>query len=394
MTASQPNLLELAKQGDARAIAALLNRSLEPKIITVKVFLKDGCLSIFLEANQTPNQQVLTSFVYKGLTSLGITSIKTVKLYGRQKGSDFPDWQQQFNLETYVASESAQITIIQPKPSTIQPIVPVQSSVKSHAQDKKLTFIAAVGAATVFSFGIICVGGWFFFTRSAQATAVTQAKALVTSVSTIEIHSDLDALKTDEKQLQDNQKKLKDAINLLSGAPKLPVFGLTTIETERVKAQTQIASIEQSLQDVEQKIKRLEQLLPALKEAIDKFSAMNSGLDVGMNYKDYGQQVRELKVVLDRFERQPGADEHPVYKELVAAFKEYDLARNVWKYYITSDETHNFFDASSSYGELVTSEYGVDVRQIGGEGYVYLDDAVAAIWRRASKYVKNAQKPT
>ncbi|MHC5858957.1 hypothetical protein [Nostoc sp.] len=40
----QPNLLELAKQGDAQAITSLMNRQLQPKGITVKVALKDACL--------------------------------------------------------------------------------------------------------------------------------------------------------------------------------------------------------------------------------------------------------------------------------------------------------------------------------------------------------------
>ncbi|WP_277926746.1 MULTISPECIES: hypothetical protein [Nostoc] len=40
---TQPNLLELAKQGDAQAIASLINRQLQPKGITAKVALKDAC---------------------------------------------------------------------------------------------------------------------------------------------------------------------------------------------------------------------------------------------------------------------------------------------------------------------------------------------------------------
>ncbi|WP_242063438.1 hypothetical protein [Nostoc sp. FACHB-892] len=40
---TQPNLLELAKQGDAQAIASLMNRQLQPKGITAKVALKDAC---------------------------------------------------------------------------------------------------------------------------------------------------------------------------------------------------------------------------------------------------------------------------------------------------------------------------------------------------------------
>lgn len=93
MTASQPNLLELAKQGDARAIAALMNRQLQPKGIIAKVALKDGCLQVILEATQVPtDQQSLIDFIRKGILGLGNESIQRIKVYGRKAGEEFPDW--------------------------------------------------------------------------------------------------------------------------------------------------------------------------------------------------------------------------------------------------------------------------------------------------------------
>lgn len=56
MTTAQPNPVELAKQGDVRAIALLINRSLQSKGIVARSVLKDGCLQIMLEATQTPDQ--------------------------------------------------------------------------------------------------------------------------------------------------------------------------------------------------------------------------------------------------------------------------------------------------------------------------------------------------
>jgi hypothetical protein len=50
MNQTQPNLLELAKQGNAKAIATLINRQLQPKGITAKAAFKDGCLQIMLES--------------------------------------------------------------------------------------------------------------------------------------------------------------------------------------------------------------------------------------------------------------------------------------------------------------------------------------------------------
>lgn len=96
---TQPNLLELAKQGDARAIAALINRSVQPKGITVvKAAFKDSCLQIMLESATVPNQQALVAFVRKEITGLAAASIQRVRVYGRRTGEEVPAWSQEFEL--------------------------------------------------------------------------------------------------------------------------------------------------------------------------------------------------------------------------------------------------------------------------------------------------------
>ncbi len=67
---TQENLLELAKQGNSKAIATLINRQLQPKGITVKANFKDRCLQIVLESAQIPDQEALVVFIRKGITSL------------------------------------------------------------------------------------------------------------------------------------------------------------------------------------------------------------------------------------------------------------------------------------------------------------------------------------
>jgi hypothetical protein len=98
MTTPQPNLLQLAKLGDLRAIAALMNHSLQPKGITAKVALKDGCLQVMLESAQVPDQQSLVVFVRKGITNLEIAFIERIKIYGRVSGEEFPAWNQELEL--------------------------------------------------------------------------------------------------------------------------------------------------------------------------------------------------------------------------------------------------------------------------------------------------------
>lgn len=98
MTDPKSDITSLAKQGNPRAIATLMNQSLQPKGITAKVALKDGCLQIMLESTQVPNQTSLVAFVRKGVTSLGISSVERVKVYGKQSGEEFPAWNQDFEL--------------------------------------------------------------------------------------------------------------------------------------------------------------------------------------------------------------------------------------------------------------------------------------------------------
>ncbi|NJN12847.1 MAG: hypothetical protein HC815_34820 [Richelia sp. RM1_1_1] len=91
---SQQNILELAKQGDAQAIASLMNRQLQPKGITVKATINDSCLQIMLLSHETPNQQALVEFIRKGLTGLKITSIERVQIFAKKIEEDFPSWSQ------------------------------------------------------------------------------------------------------------------------------------------------------------------------------------------------------------------------------------------------------------------------------------------------------------
>ncbi|MEH1890612.1 MAG: TM2 domain-containing protein [Nostoc sp.] len=98
MTNVQHNLLQLAKQGDPKAIAALMNRSLQPKGVTAKVAFKDGCLQIMLESAQVTEQQALVAFVRKGITNLETALIERVKIYGKCLGEEFPVWNQELEF--------------------------------------------------------------------------------------------------------------------------------------------------------------------------------------------------------------------------------------------------------------------------------------------------------
>ncbi|MBR8838247.1 MAG: PrsW family intramembrane metalloprotease [Stigonema ocellatum SAG 48.90 = DSM 106950] len=95
---TEPNFLELTNIGDSQAIASLMNRSLQPRGVTVEASFKDTCLHIWLKSNRVLNQQALVAFVRKVMMSLETESIITVRVYAQQTGESFPDWTEEFIL--------------------------------------------------------------------------------------------------------------------------------------------------------------------------------------------------------------------------------------------------------------------------------------------------------
>src|SRR6478672_803740 len=127
---TQSNTLELAKKGDAKAIAALMNRHLQQKGITVTVINSNDCLQIFLESKQLPDQQALAAWVHKSLTSLDSASIQVVVLYGQHTGEDFPVWNQKLELTgQQLTSPNSQL-----KEDTPPPVKSEQKSLSSKKQ--------------------------------------------------------------------------------------------------------------------------------------------------------------------------------------------------------------------------------------------------------------------
>ncbi|MBD2054655.1 hypothetical protein H6F88_01185, partial [Oculatella sp. FACHB-28] len=101
MTASQPHLSELAKQGDIKAIATLINFRLQPDNIIAKISLKDSCLHVVLESTEVPKQQVVL-LIQEEVRNLKLNlsgKIKRIKVYGRRKDTFDSAWNQEFEVE-------------------------------------------------------------------------------------------------------------------------------------------------------------------------------------------------------------------------------------------------------------------------------------------------------
>jgi hypothetical protein len=95
---SQADLWAQAKQGNAQAIAVLMNQQLQPKGIRAKATTEQGRLKIIFEARVVPPEKPLLAFTQRGLSKLGITVIDQVMIYGKQAYSDQLSWQAELSL--------------------------------------------------------------------------------------------------------------------------------------------------------------------------------------------------------------------------------------------------------------------------------------------------------
>ncbi len=94
---TQPQLLELARQGHAKAIATVISQFLKSRGINTLAKSKDACLHIILESDQVPNQASMSQFVHQKLLDLKIKSIQKVKVYARTPGNKSIAWVQEFS---------------------------------------------------------------------------------------------------------------------------------------------------------------------------------------------------------------------------------------------------------------------------------------------------------
>lgn len=95
---SQQEILTLAKEGDAVAIAFLITQALGNKGITVKAARQSQCLHLLLEAEQIPPEDACIRVVVKGLIRLQAASLSQVKIYGRCRSQQLAGWTQTVEL--------------------------------------------------------------------------------------------------------------------------------------------------------------------------------------------------------------------------------------------------------------------------------------------------------
>ncbi|MFQ3679474.1 MAG: hypothetical protein SNJ60_03055 [Pseudanabaenaceae cyanobacterium] len=98
------NLLELARQGNVKVIAALLNRLLKSQNMLVAVSRSDRLLEVEIETDRregermrVPNPEVLTTTLQKWLLTIGV-NVPRLRVSWRPAGSESATWEQECDL--------------------------------------------------------------------------------------------------------------------------------------------------------------------------------------------------------------------------------------------------------------------------------------------------------
>jgi hypothetical protein len=106
MSTTPHNVLQLARQGNPDAIAALMNQHLQARGITAQVTQQDDALNVFLESAQALSQEELVAYVQKGVTGLSLDNIHQLNVSGKQVGHTAADWTEtiQFNSPSAVST--------------------------------------------------------------------------------------------------------------------------------------------------------------------------------------------------------------------------------------------------------------------------------------------------
>ena len=96
---TQLSVMDLAKQGDPQAIAALINRSLASKGIHATAELAGSCLRISLYASQIPNPKAVITIIQRGMLILQVEKIKRLKILTYRSDNNYLAWQQEIELD-------------------------------------------------------------------------------------------------------------------------------------------------------------------------------------------------------------------------------------------------------------------------------------------------------
>lgn len=361
---TQANLLELAKQGDAQAIASLMNRQLQPKGITVKVALKDACLQVMLESAQVPNQQALVAFVRKGITGLGAASIERVKVYGRKIGEDFPDWSREFELVVQLKSSSSHlqenatikisISSLDTEESKIS-----QPSIQSKNSNSPNTLKGETWAIYIYYIQVVFYLSFIFLLFSSLILlSINWQFALITflaAIITVGIYQQTPAGKyeTDKLKLESKKKDEEERLKKIQQEE----FRRLLIDN----AKSEVGNLKTNLVD----------------DCIDEFIRVNARLSVGVSYMDLPGVITSAKLATHLFEKSKDYHACPYLSELIK--------KNMFYYELSFQCFHKRYENYVFSTDLEEIIINLFPELKGKRLYINFDSIVQTIWSKAAQ---------
>ncbi len=182
---TQANLLQLAQMGDADAIAALMNASLQVIGVSARAVLRDGSLHVLLESERVLSPSPAIEFIRRGLSRLDLGWISSAVVYSRQSGQRSPMWVQQVPLRSPAPSFPPLVLDSSINPS-IHPSMGVESTASipfiAHAQPgqplAERTQLTPYSLALLLSLPMVFMLSstviWFRFLWSGETASVVQ----------------------------------------------------------------------------------------------------------------------------------------------------------------------------------------------------------------------------
>lgn len=113
------DILERAREGDPRVIAAMLNRVLSPLGVRTQAARRDRTLHIVCSSEAVPDAHRMTAVVRKLADELKMRSVEEIRLYGQKSGEESVAWKQ--NLAVTMEPEPISMTNYQPDAPEMRP---------------------------------------------------------------------------------------------------------------------------------------------------------------------------------------------------------------------------------------------------------------------------------
>jgi hypothetical protein len=168
-----------ARQGNADALAALMNHSLQAKQITVNVSVQDQSMVAIATGQTAPDRAFMVNFICRGLRKLEADSIRKVTIVGYLNGGTIPLWRETIQLDTTEGAEYPPLFSETPDSPSFSP---VQSPVAYPASLTPIASRRRRQPPTVLSRLRTLLGVLLFVMVSGVAIAVAALVKLLTAL--------------------------------------------------------------------------------------------------------------------------------------------------------------------------------------------------------------------